>query len=130
MREFPKTPEHRLLMASAQNNLGVVQQDRSDYQAAEKSHRHAGEVLEELGLRVTTATGWQPLPGFTAERSAGFARSFTGSGSFAALLDAIRTVESWSDRARVRSLSVAPDGPGSVRFTLEIAVVRIGLDRT
>jgi hypothetical protein len=92
---------------------------------AELFNRRLGEVFVELGLAVTTTSGWRSLPGFEGGRAAGFERTITGAGTFAALLDAIRTIESWPDRARVRSLRIAPQGPGSIFFTLEIAVVRL-----
>lgn len=92
---------------------------------AELFSRRLGEVFLELGLVVTTSSGWRALPGFEGDRAAGFERTITGLGTFAALLDVVRTIESWPDRARVRSLRVVPEGPESIYFTLDIAVVRL-----
>lgn len=92
---------------------------------AELFNRRIGEVFDDLGLIVTTSSGWRPLPGFVGARAAGFERTLAGSGAFENLLDAIGTIESWPDQARVKSLQVAPEGPGFVYFSLDIAVVRL-----
>jgi hypothetical protein len=92
---------------------------------AELFSRRIGQVFDELGLVVTTSSGWRALPGFEDIRTAGFERTFTGSGAFGDLLDAIGSIESWPDEARVKSLQIAPEGPGSVYFSLDIAVVRL-----
>lgn len=88
-------------------------------------NRRLGQVFDELGLVLTTSSGWRALPGSARGRAAGFERTFTGSGAFGDLLDAIRTIESWPDHARVKSLQVVPEGYGSVSFSLDIAVVRL-----
>ena len=92
---------------------------------AELFNRRVGEVFDELGLIVTTSSGWRALPGFAGGRAAGFERTLTGSGAFGDLLHAIGTIESWPDQARVKSLWVVPEGPGSVNFSLDIVVVRL-----
>lgn len=92
---------------------------------AEFFNRRLGQVFDELGLVLTTSSGWRALPGFAGGRAAGFERTLHGSGAFGDLLDAIGTIESWPDQARVRFLQVVPEGPGSVSFSLDIAVVRL-----
>jgi hypothetical protein len=88
-------------------------------------NRRLRQVFDELGLVLTTSSGWRALPGATRGRAAGFERTLTGSGAFGDLLDAIGTIESWPDHARVKSLLIVPEGYGSVSFRLDIAVVRL-----
>jgi hypothetical protein len=106
-------------------HAGLERQRAAMSSDAELFNRRLGEVFDELGLVVTTSSGWRTLPGFANERAAGFERALTGSGAFGDLLDAIGTIESWPDQARVRFLQVVPEGPGSVSFSLDIAVVRL-----
>ncbi|MFL6235562.1 MAG: hypothetical protein ACJ76N_20670, partial [Thermoanaerobaculia bacterium] len=64
------------------------------------------------------------VPKLKIAGAAAFQRTFTGTGPFDRLLDALATLESWPDGVRVRSLSVVRQGPGKVAFTLEVTAVR------
>jgi hypothetical protein len=86
--------------------------------------RRIEEVFAELGLDLTASSDWKPVPKVKLPKAAAFERSFAGTGSFDGLLDAVATVESWPDAARVRSVSVTRQGPGKVAFTLEITAIR------
>lgn len=86
--------------------------------------RRIEEAFAELGLELTSSTAWMPVPKLEIPGAAAFERTFAGAGSFDRLLDAVATLESWPDGARVRSLSVTPKEPGKVAFTLEVTAVR------
>lgn len=86
--------------------------------------RRLEEVFAELGLELTASSDWKPVPKVKLPQAAAFERTFTGTGSFDGLLDAVATLESWPDGCRVRSLSIARQGPGKVAFTLEITAIR------
>lgn len=86
--------------------------------------RRIEEAFAALGLQLTASSDWKPVPKFKVPGAAAFERTFAGTGPFDRLLDALATVESWPDEARVRSLSVSRQGPGKVAFTLEITAVR------
>jgi hypothetical protein len=78
----------------------------------------------EFGLELTSSSDWEPVPKLKIAGAAAFQRTFTGTGPFDRLLDAVDTLESWPDGVRVRTLSVAGQGPGRVAFNLEVTVVR------
>lgn len=82
-------------------------------------------VLGELGLTVTSSSEWKAVPEFKVEGAAAFERVFAGSGDFAHLLEAIHTIESWPDQARVRALTVTGEAAGTVAWQLAISVVRL-----
>ena len=111
---------------------GLVARLRQERQAhdgdAAAFSRRIEEAFTELGLELTASSDWKPVPKVNLPKAAAFERSFAGTGSFAGLLDAIATLESWPDAARVRSVSVtrsvAQKAPGKVAFTLEITAVR------
>jgi hypothetical protein len=105
--------------------LARLQQKRraQDADAASFSRR-IEEVFVELGLELTASSAWKPVPKVEIPGAAAFERSFSGTGPFDRLLDAVATLESWPDEARVRSLSVTRQGPGRVAFTLEVTAVR------
>jgi hypothetical protein len=86
--------------------------------------RRLEEVFAELGLTLTAASEWKPVPKFKVPGSGAFERTFTGTGPFDRLLDAVATIESWPDEARLRSLSITRAQPGRVAFTLEVTAVR------
>ncbi len=86
--------------------------------------RRIEEAFAELGLELAASSDWKPVPKVKLPQAAAFERSFAGTGSFDGLLDAVATLESWPDAARVRSLSVTRQGPGKVAFVLEITTVR------
>lgn len=86
--------------------------------------RRIEEVFAELGLELTASSDWKPVPNVKLPKAAAFERSFAGTGPFDSLLDAIATLESWPDATRVRSLSVARQGPGKIAFTLEVTAIR------
>lgn len=86
--------------------------------------RDIEEAFAELGLELTSSSPWRPVPKLEIPGAAAFERSFAGTGSFDRLLDAVATLESWPDGARVRALSVTPKGPGRVAFTLDVTAVR------
>jgi len=86
--------------------------------------RRVEETFAELGLVLTSSSDWAPVPKLKLPGAAAFQRTFTGTGPFDRLLDAMATLESWPDGARVRSLSVLRQGPGRVAFTLEVTAVR------
>ena len=77
-----------------------------------------------LGLDLTASSEWKPVAKFKVPGAGAFERTFAGTGPFDRLLDAVATVESWPDTARVRALSIAPGEPGKIAFTLEITAVR------
>lgn len=89
--------------------------------------RRIEEVLAELGLEITTSSRWEPVPepGEKEATRPVFGRTFSGTGSFTALLDALHTFEEWPDGARLRSLTVETAEPAGVRFTFEIVVARL-----
>jgi|GEM_PF-2538606 len=82
------------------------------------------EAFAALGLQLTASSDWKPVPKFKLPGAAAFERTFAGSGPFDRLLDALATIESWPDEARVRSLSVSRQGPGKIAFTMEITAIR------
>jgi hypothetical protein len=86
--------------------------------------RRLEEAFAGLGLELTASSDWKPVPKVKIPEAAAFERSFKGTGSFADLLDAVATLESWPDGARVRSLAITRQGTGKVAFTLEITVIR------
>ncbi len=86
--------------------------------------RRIEETFSELGLTLTSSSEWKPVPKFKVPGAAAFERTFAGTGPFDRLLDAIATLESWPDEARVRALTISREGPGKVAFTLEITAVR------
>lgn len=86
--------------------------------------RRIEEAFAELGLELTSSSEWKPVPKLKIPEAAAFERTFTGTGPFDQLLNAVATLESWPDEVRVRALSVTRQGPGRVAFTLEISVVR------
>lgn len=85
------------------------------------------ETFAELGLTLTSSSEWKPVPKWKVPGSAAFERTFAGTGPFDRLLDALLTLESWPDQARVRSLSISagPEAPGTVAFTLDVTAVRL-----
>ncbi len=83
------------------------------------------EVFAELDLVISSSSQWQAVPEFQAVGAVAFERTFAGVGAFEALLDAVHTIESWPDRARIRALTATAEAPGRVAFTLEITAVRI-----
>lgn len=89
--------------------------------------RRMEQVLAELGLEVTESSRWEavPAPGEKEATRPVFGRTFSGAGSFTALLDALHTFEEWPDGARLRSLTVETAEPAGVRFTFEIVVARL-----
>lgn len=91
---------------------------------ADAFSRRLEEACAELGLELTASSDWKPVPKVKLPGAAAFERTFKGTGSFAGLLDAVATLESWPDGSRVRSLSVTRQGPGKVAFTLEITAIR------
>lgn len=86
--------------------------------------RRLEEAFAEVGLELTASSDWQPVPKLKLPGAAAFERSFAGTGTFAGLLDAVATLESWPDEARVRSLSITRQGSGRIAFTLEVTAVR------
>lgn len=86
--------------------------------------RRIEEAFAELGLELTAASEWKPVPKVEIPGAAAFERTFAGTGPFDRLLDAIATLESWPDRVRVRALSVSRHGPGKIAFTLQVTAVR------
>jgi hypothetical protein len=86
--------------------------------------RRIEEAFAELGLQLTASSDWKPVPKFKVPGAAAFERTFAGTGPFDRLLDALATIESWPDAARVRSLSISRLGPGKIAFTLEITAIR------
>lgn len=86
--------------------------------------RRIEEAFAELGLELSASSGWRPVPNVKLPNAAPFERTFSGTGSFEGLLDAIATLESWPDNARIRSLSIGRQAPGRVAFTLEVTVIR------
>jgi len=86
--------------------------------------RRIEEAFAGLGLQLTASSDWKPVPKFKVPGAAAFERTFAGSGPFDRLLDALATIESWPDEARVRSLSVSRLGPGTIAFTLEVTAIR------
>jgi hypothetical protein len=87
--------------------------------------RRLEDILGELGLSVASSSGWKAVPGFKVEGAAAFERTFAGTGGFADLLGAVRTIESWPDQARVRSFTVTPGARGQVAWQLEVSLVRL-----
>jgi hypothetical protein len=86
--------------------------------------RRIEESFAALGLELTASSDWKPVPKFKVPGAAAFERTFTGTGPFDRLLDALATIESWPDAARVRSLSISRQGQGKIAFTLEITAIR------
>ncbi len=86
--------------------------------------RRLEAAFAELGLELTASGDWKPVPNVKLPQAAAFERSFAGTGSFAALLDAVATLESWPDEGRVRSLRIGRQGEGRVFFTLEVTAIR------
>jgi hypothetical protein len=86
--------------------------------------RRIEEACAALGLQLTASSDWKPVPKFKVPGAAAFERTFAGTGPFDRLLDAVATIESWPDAARVRSLSISRQGPGKIAFTLEITAIR------
>jgi len=86
--------------------------------------RRIEESFAELGLELAASSDWKPVPKFKVPGAAAFERTFAGTGPFDRLLDALGTIESWPDAARVRSLSISRQGPGKIAFTLEITAIR------
>ncbi|HEX7185567.1 MAG TPA: hypothetical protein VF756_27330 [Thermoanaerobaculia bacterium] len=86
--------------------------------------RRIEAAFAELGLELSASSGWRPVPNVELPNAAAFERTFSGTGSFDGLLDAVATLESWPDGARIRSLSIGRQGPGKVAFTLEVTVIR------
>jgi hypothetical protein len=86
--------------------------------------RRVEEAFAELGLELTSSSDWEPVPKLKIAGAAAFERTFTGTGPFDRLLDAVATLESWPDEVRVRELSVVRQGPGRVAFKLGITAVR------
>ena len=86
--------------------------------------RRIEEAFAELGLELTASSAWKPVPKVEIPGAAAFERTFAGTGPFDRLLDAVATLESWPDEARVRAMSVTREGPGKVAFTLEVTAVR------
>ena len=105
--------------------LARLQQERTAHAAdAAAFSRRIEEAFAELGLELTASSAWKPVPKVELPDAAAFERTFTGTGRFDRLLDAVATLESWPDGARVRALSVSRQGPGNVAFTLEVTAVR------
>jgi hypothetical protein len=116
-------------LAARQTRLaGIVARLRQERMAhgadAAAFSRRIEEAFAELGLELTASSDWKPVPKVKLPKAAAFERTFTGTGPFDGLLDAVATLESWPDAARVRSLSVARQGPGRVAFTLEVTAIR------
>lgn len=86
--------------------------------------RRVEETFAEVGVELTSSSDWKPVPKFKVPKAAAFERTFAGAGPFDGLLDAVATIESWPDEARMRSLSLTRQGPGKVAFTLEITAIR------
>lgn len=86
--------------------------------------RRIEEAFAELGLELTSSSAWMPVPKLEIPGAVAFERTFAGTGSFDRLLDAVATLESWLDGARVRALTVTPKERGKVAFTLEVTAVR------
>ena len=91
--------------------------------------RRLEETFAELGLAISASSPWQAAPEFQAAGAVAFERTFSGTGAFEALLDAVHTIESWPDRARVRAVTATAAAPGQIAFTLEITTVRIEASR-
>jgi hypothetical protein len=86
--------------------------------------RRIEETFAELGLGLTASSEWKPVPKFKVPGAAAFERTLAGSGPFDRLLEAMATIESWPDEARIRALSIVRQESGNVTFTLEITAVR------
>jgi hypothetical protein len=86
--------------------------------------RRIEETFAALGLQLTASSDWKPVPKFKLPGAAAFERTFAGTGPFDRLLDTLATIESWPDTARLRSLSVSRQGPGTIAFTMEITAIR------
>jgi len=102
-----------------------LQQERKAQGAdAAAFSRRIEEAFAELGLQLTASSAWKPVTKAEIPGAFAFERTFTGTGPFDRLLDAIATLESWPDQLRVRELSITRQGPGNVAFTLEVTAVR------
>ena len=116
-------------LVAGQHSLAVVRASLELERAARASDaaifsQRLEAVFAELDLLITTSSDWQAVPELSGEKTVGFERTFEGSGTFGALLDAIHTIESWPDRAGVRALAVNPEAAGVVAFTLKIGTIR------
>ena len=110
-------------LIDVQESLELERSAKSSSAAA--FSRRLEEVFAELGLSIRSSSDWQAVPEFKVAGAAAFERTFSGSGAFEALLDAVNTLESWPDQVRVRALSASATAPGTVAFTLEITAVRL-----
>ena len=103
---------------------------RSAYQSdAAAFSRRVEDVFTELGVDVTASSGWVAWSEFEGkeEGKAAFERTFEGAGSFHSLLSAVRTIESWPDTPRLRTLEVTPaSAEQRLNFNLTLVVVRTG----
>lgn len=90
--------------------------------------RRLGELFTELDLVVTSTTPWAAPDDGINDGAHEFERTVQCTGSFAALLDAIASLEAWPDLTRVRELTVVPDSPGKVTATLRLSVLRLPVD--
>src|SRR6185312_13695828 len=103
----------------ARGAQGAVGRDRRASPAGAGGPGHGCRRLEPAA-----SSDWKPVPKFKVPGAAAFERTFAGTGPFDRLLDALGTIESWPDAARVRSLSSSRQGPGKIAFTLEITAIR------
>lgn len=105
--------------------LARLRQERAAHGAdAAAFSRRIEEAFGELGVELIASSEWKPVPKFKLPGAAAFERSFAGSAPFGRLLDAIATLESWPDAARVRALTITRQEPGRVAFTLEVTAIR------
>jgi hypothetical protein len=102
----------------------LAERQRAHAADADALSRRIETVCADLGLQLTAASAWTPVPRFKLAGAAAFERTLTGRGSFAALLDALATFESWPDEIRIRRLSLGGQDAGGVVFTIELAAVR------
>jgi len=117
-------------LQSRKQSLSAIRQQLRLERAAKSSDardfsQRLEEVFAELGLVISSSSQWQAVPEFQAAGAVAFERTFAGVGAFGALLDAVHTIESWPDQARIRALTATADAPGRIAFTLEITAVRI-----
>lgn len=87
--------------------------------------RRIEEVFAEVGLAVTSSSAWEGARRGTTHKAVAYERTFSGTGGFQALLDAVHTLESWPDGVRVRHLEITPRAPETVAFTLRLSAARL-----
>ncbi len=88
-------------------------------------------TLGAVGLDTVQAWPWTPVDPETTppiDGAAAYERVIEVEGSFAAVVDFLRSVERWPDEPRARTLELEPVGAGRVRASMTLVVLRATKD--